>query len=254
MVGKSIESLKKDRQKLASKRSNIEEMIAALKQQLEDNKKADKALKKAERDAVAIERKKNRNIRTRNLIKLATDVLDLFPDLKKRFESSVNKDDYNRSGEIMRQEIVSFILAQKESQSQISKTEKDVIQAPASNTRSEVVSSSTAPVTEEIASTIPADSEKNGTNPALVKDTDTSSSSASHFDFTGYNDTINKTARAAVPGKICPKCKAQALKSTDKYQRTYYYCANSAFWKLGENNCDFHTYDFDELDDKPEEK
>lgn len=160
MVGKSIESLKKDRQKLASKRSNIEETIAALKQQLEDNKKADKALKKAERDAVAIERKKNRNIRTRNLIKLATDVLDLFPDLKKRFESSVNKDDYNRSGEIMRQEIVSFILAQKESQSQISKTEKDVIQAPASNTRSEVVSSSTAPATEEIASTIPADSEK----------------------------------------------------------------------------------------------
>ena len=62
---------------------------------------------------MSAERRKNRNVRTRNLIQLAGDVLNLFPDLKNQFEASVTKDDYNRSGEIARREIVAFISSKK---------------------------------------------------------------------------------------------------------------------------------------------
>ena len=117
MSQKSIESMKKEQRKLADKVSSIDAQLEALMQKkadsIKERKRVEKDLKKAEKAAVSAERHKNRNVRTRNLIQLAGDVLNLFPDLKNQFEASVTKDDYNRSGEIARREIVAFISSKK---------------------------------------------------------------------------------------------------------------------------------------------
>ena len=243
MSNKSIESLNKDQKKLVNERTNIEAQIEALKQKLDANKKAEKNLKKAKKDAISAERAKNKNARTRNLIKLAAEVLNLFPDLKKQFEDSVSKSDYDRSGKIMRNEILSFIMAKKESQNPAPTPERVINQTPAIHGESVPV----APIKEESQSPDPYC--ESATAPAV--------SNSHEFYFEKYNRKDNYEPpvdgpmnKSEVQGKVCPWCGAQAIQAENRYtHKLYYFCANSAYWEFGNKNCEFQTYKLDELKD-----
>lgn len=177
MSQKSIESMKKEQRKWADKVSSINAQLEALMQEkadsIKEQKRVDKEIKKAERASVSAERRKNRNIRTRNLIKLAGDVLNLFPDLKNQFEASVTKDDYNRSGEIVRREILAFIASKKG--------------LPIPAMESENVIESDPPAHDETPSAISPQAEPKNTDLEIVSKTTPAPSKAPSFDFTVYN-------------------------------------------------------------------
>lgn len=225
---RSIESMRKAQQKLVDQVSSIDAQLEALKQKKADSlkaqKKMERELQKAEKSAVSAERRKNRNVRTRNLIQLAGDVLNLFPDLKNQFEASVTKDDYNRNGEIARREIVTFISSKKG------------LPIPAAESENIIDSDSSAhdetpsAVPPQPESRIPFQSEEITPNP----------------------DTMEPLQLDEVPGKVCPQCGAQALQALDRYHyQPYYFCANSKFWKYGSKNCNFKTDTINDLKDAP---
>lgn len=225
---RSIESMRKAQQKLVDQVSSIDAQLEALKQKKADSlkaqKKMERELQKAEKAAVSAERRKNRNIRTRNLIKLAGDVLTLFPELKNQFESSATKDEYNRSGEIARREIVAFISSKKE--------------LPIPAMKSEKVIDSPPPAHNESPSTIPPQPESRIPFQNEV--------------ITPNLDTMKPLQLAEVPGKVCPQCGAQALQALDRHHyQPYYFCANSKFWELGSKNCHFKTDEINDLKDVP---
>lgn len=225
---KSIKSMEKEQEKLVDEVSSIDAMMEDLAQKKADKinqkKKIDKELKKAKKVAVSVERRKNRNVRTRNLIKLAGDILNLFPDLKNQFEASVTKDDYNRSGEIVRREILAFIASKKG--------------LPIPAMESEKVIDSTPPAHDESPSTIPPQPE--------------SRIPFQSEEITPNPDTMEPLQLTEVPGKVCPQCGAQALQALDRYHyQPYYFCANSKFWKYGSKNCNFKTDEINDLKDVP---
>lgn len=178
MSQKSIESIKKEQRKLADKVSSIDAQLEALMQKkadsIKERKRVEKDLKKAEKAAVSAERRKNRNVRTRNLIQLAGDVLNLFPDLKNQFEASVTKDDYNRSGEIARREIVAFISSKKG--------------LPIPAAESENVIDSDSPAHDETPSAVSLQAEPKNKDSEIVSKTTPAPSKAPSFDFTVYNE------------------------------------------------------------------
>ncbi len=178
MSEKSIESLRREQKKLVNIDSDINAQIKALMQKKADNtkekKRVDKELKKAEKIAVSVEKRKNRNVRTRNLIKLAGDVLNLFPELKNQFEASVTKDEYNRNGEIARREIVAFISSKKE--------------FPILAQEPEKVIESTPPDHDETPSAVSLQAEPKNKDSEIVSKTTPAPSKAPSFDFTVYNE------------------------------------------------------------------
>ena len=228
MSQKSIKSMKKEQRKWADKVSSINAQLEALMQEkadsIKEQKRVDKEIKKAERVSVSVERRKNRNVRTRNLIKLAGDVLNLFPDLKKHFEESVTKDDYNRNGEIARREIVAFISSKKG--------------LPIPAAESENIIDSDSPAHDETPSAVPPQPE--------------SRIPFQSEEITPNPDPMEPLQLDEVPGKVCPQCGAQALQALDRYHyQRYYFCANSKFWKYGSKNCNFKTDTINDLKDAP---
>lgn len=228
MAEKSIKSLKREQQKLVDINSDINAQIKVLMQKKADNtkkrKRVDKELKKAEKVAVSVEKRKNRNVRTRNLIKLAGDVLNLFPELKNQFEASVTKDEYNRNGEIARREIVTFISSKKG--------------LPIPAAESENIIDSDSPAHDETPSAVPPQPE--------------SRIPFQSEEITPNPDTMEPLQLDEVPGKVCPQCGAQALQALDRYHyQPYYFCANSKFWKYGSKNCNFKTDTINDLKDAP---
>lgn len=201
-----------------------------------EKKRVDKELKKAEKIAVSVEKRKNRNVRTRNLIKLAGDVLNLFPELKNQFEASVTKEDYNRNGEIARREIVAFISSKKELPILAQKSEKFI--------------ESTPPAHDEDITSVPSQEEPQSLRPETKTETAPAPSKAPKFDFSTYNKSYRDVR--PVEGKVCPYCKAQAFMAKDKDGILYFFCGNSHYWKQGNQNCSFYSRDIHELKDIPE--
>lgn len=225
---RSIESMRKAQQKLVDQVSSIDAQLEALKQKKADSlkaqKKMERELQKAEKAAVSAERRKNRNVRTRNLIQLAGDVLNLFPDLKNQFEASVTKDDYNRNGEIARRKIITFISSKKG------------LPIPAAESKNIIDSDS--PAHDETPSAVPPQPE--------------SRIPFQNEEITPNPDTMEPLQLDEVPGKVCPQCGAQALQALDRYHyQPYYFCANSKFWKYGSKNCNFKTDTINDLKDAP---
>ena len=240
MFEKSIDSLKREQKKLVDEDSDINAQIKALMQKKADNKKekkrVDKELKKAERVAVSVERRKNRNVRTRNLIKLAGDVLNLFPELKNQFEASVTKDDYNRSGEIARREILAFIASKKG--------------LPIPAVESENVIDSDSPAHGENITSVPSQEKPQSLRPGTETETAPTPSKSPTFDFSTYNKSYRDVR--PVEGKVCPYCGAQVFAAKDKDGILYFFCGNSKYWEQGNQNCSFYSRDVHKLKDIPE--
>lgn len=240
MSQKSIESMKKEQRKWADKVSSINAQLEALMQEkadsIKEQKRVDKEIKKAERVSVSVERRKNRNVRTRNLIKLAGDVLNLFPDLKKQFEESVTKEDYNRNGEIARREIVAFISSKKG--------------LPIPAQESEKFIDSTPPAHGEDITSVPSQEKPQSLRPGTETETAPTPSKSPTFDFSTYNKSYRDVR--PVEGKVCPCCGAQIFAAKDKDGILYFFCGNSHYWKQGNQNCSFYSRDIHELKDIPE--
>lgn len=240
MSQKSIESMKKEQRKLADKVSSIDAQLEALMQKkadsIKERKRVEKDLKKAEKAAVSAERRKNRNVRTRNLIQLAGDVLNLFPDLKNQFEASVTKDDYNRNGEIARREIVTFISSKKGLPIPAAESEK-------------VINSDSLAHGEDISS-VQSQEKPQNLRPETETGTAPTPSKAPKFDFSTYNESYRDVR--LVEGKVCPYCGAQIFTAKDKDGIPYFFCGNSHYWEQGNQNCSFYSRDIYKLKDIPE--